>query len=160
MPEYPTPFAWEATPTGVAALLPTRTKGQFGGSGTWDDTTTPTLPQVEEICAWATSRIADKLRVSEAHDICVDGPIELAEEVATIRAAMRVELTYFANQLRTDQSPYKTLKEEYEDGLKDMLDQYRDTCPGAEGGDGTGPLGEEMPSGSFPVSSRVGRRRF
>ena len=89
MPDYPTPFAWEATPDGVAALLPTRTKGQFGESGNWDETTTPTEEQVEEICAWATWRIASKLRVDEDNDICADGPTELAEEVAALRAAMR-----------------------------------------------------------------------
>lgn len=145
-----TGYDWQATPAGVAALLPTRTKGEFGESGTWDEGTTPTLAQVEEICVWATKRVASKLRITEDNDICEDGPTDLAHEDANLRAAMRVEMTFFANQLRTDQSPYKTLKAEQEEAEKDLLEEFKDKCGASSGGEGTGPLGEEMPRGNFP----------
>jgi hypothetical protein len=150
-------FVWEATPDDVAALLPQRTKGEFGKDGEFTADGTPTKAQVERIIKQAASRIAGKLNVTEADDICSDGPIELANEVHALRAAMMVELTYFANQLRTDQSPYEKLKEEYQEGLKDLLVDYEDQC-GDSTGEGLG--GEKMPKGNFPRSGKWGRRRF
>jgi len=149
-------FAWEATVEDVAELLPQRTKGEFGKAGEFNDETTPTKKQVEGILAKAAGRIAAKLKVSEENDICEDGPIELAEEAHALRAAMMVELTFFANQLRTDQSPYKNLKEQFDESLKDLLSAYEDQC----GSSGTGLGGEEMPRGNFPRSGRWGKRRF
>lgn len=150
-------FAWEATPEDVAELLPQRTKGEFGRKGEFTDDTTPTKKQVEGILAKAAGRIASKLKVTEENDICPDGPIDMAEEVHALRAAMVVERTYFSNQLRTDQSPYKALKEEYDTSIKDLLSAYEDQCGS---GSGTGLGGEEMPRGNFPRSGNWGRRRF
>lgn len=151
-------FSWEATVEDVAELLPQRTKGEFGRKGEFNDDTTPTKKQVEGILAKAAGRIAAKLQVTEEDDICSDGPIEMAEEVHALRAAMVVERTYFSNQLRTDQSPYKALKDEYDSSIKDLLEAYEDQCGGGGGDGGIG--GEEMPSGNFPRSGRWGSRRF
>lgn len=149
-------FIWEATVEDVAELLPQRTKGEFGKAGAFTEDTTPTKKQVEGILAKSAGRLAAKLKISEEQDICEHGPIDMANEVHALRAAMMVELTYFANQLRTDQSPYKNLKEQYDEGIKDLLSAYEDQC----GGSGTGLGGEEMPRGNFPRSGRWGRRRF
>lgn len=149
-------YAWEATVEDVAELLPQRTKGEFGATGEFTEDTTPTKKQVERILAKSAARIASKLQVTEEHDICENGPIEMAEEVHAIRAAMIVERTYFSNQLRTDQSPYKALKEEYDTSIKDLLAAYEDQC-----GSGAGSLGgEERPKGGFPKAGRWGRRKF
>lgn len=149
-------FVWEATVEDVAALLPQRTKGEFGKDGEFTETSTPTESQVENLLAKAASRIAGKLNITEAEDICPNGPIELAGEVHALRAAMMVELTFFANQLRTDQSPFEKLKEQYDEGLSDLLTDYENQC--GDGGEGIG--GEKMPSGNFPRSGRWGRMRF
>jgi hypothetical protein len=148
-------YAWEASVEDVAALLPQRTKGEYGKDGEFTEGTTPTKKQVEDILVKSAGRIASKLRLKGEKDICSDGPIGMAEEVHALRAAMMVELTYFANQLRTDQSPYKNLKEQYDEGIKDLLAAYEDECGG-----GTGLGGEERPKGSFPRPRRWNRRRF
>lgn len=152
-------YSWEATTEDVAALLPQRTKGEFGKDGEFrdpPDATTPTKKQVESILSKTAERIADKLNLEEGKDICPNGPLNLAKEVHALRAAMMVELTYFANQLRTDQSPYKALKEEYESGLKDLIEAYENKC-GDEGGD---IAGEKRPKGNFPRPRRWNRRRY
>ena len=149
-------FAWEADVADVAALLPQRTKGEYGKDGEFTTETTPTKAQVERILKQAASRIAGKLNVTEDKDICSNGPLELAEEVHALRAAMMVELTYFANQLRTDQSPYEKLKEQFDEGLVDLVADYENQCGPEDEGLG----GEKMPRGNFPRSGRWGRRRF
>jgi hypothetical protein len=152
-------FPWEADAKDVAELLPQRTKGEWGAGETREFTedTTPTLAQVEEVCEKAAKRVARKLRVTEDNDICEDGPIDLAEEAASFRAAMIVELTFFMNQIRTDQSPYEKLKEQYDETMDDLLEAYKDQCGDP---DGDGPLGEEMPRGNFPKSRGWGRKRW
>jgi hypothetical protein len=152
-------FDWEASVEDVAALLPQRTKGEYGTDGEFKDdgTTTPSKKQVENLLKKAASRIAGKLNVTEAKDICPNGPLELAREVHALRAAMMVELTFFANQLRTDQSPYEKLKEQYDEGLEDLLVDYENQC-GDNEGEGLG--GEKMPSGNFPRARPWGRMRF
>jgi hypothetical protein len=149
-------YAWEATPADVAALLPQRTKGEFGKDGEFTNETTPTLAQVQIILDKAAENIASKLRLKDGQDICENGPLGLANEMHALRAAMIVERTYFANQLRTDQSPYKAMKEEYDKESKELLSAYEDNCGGGGGGLG----GEEMPKGNFPKSKQWGRRRF
>lgn len=149
-------FAWEATVEDVAALLPQRTKGEWGTDGAFTDKTTPTKDQVQNLLDKAAGRIGGKLNLKDGEDICADGPLELAEEVHALRAAMMVELTFFANQLRTDQSPYEKLKEQYDEGMKDLVVDFENMC--GSGGEGVG--GEKMPSGNFPRSGKWGRRRF
>lgn len=149
-------YAWEASVEDVAELLPQRTKGEYGKDGEFNEGTNPTKKQVEGILEKAKSRIAGKLNLKGAKDICSDGPIELAKEVHALRAAMMVELTFFQNQLRTDQSPYKALKEEFEEGIKDLVADYENMC-GSEGED---IAGEKRPRGNFPRSGRWGRRRW
>jgi hypothetical protein len=149
-------FSWEAEVADVAALLPQRTKGEWGTDGEFTDQTTPSQKQVERILEQAASRIAGKLNLKNGEDICDNGPIELASEVHALRAAMMVELTYFANQLRTDQSPYEKIKEQYDEGIKDLVTDYENMC----GGGGDDLAGEKRPSGHFPRSGRWGRRRF
>lgn len=152
MPEY----AWEADVADVAALLPQRTKGESGKDGEFNDSTTPTEKQVERILEKAAGKIATKLQIPAGEDICETGPLGLAEEVHALRAAMMVELTYFMNQLRTDQSPYEKLKEQYDEGIKDLVESYKELCGGDPGGLG----GETEPRGNFPRARRWGRMRF
>lgn len=149
-------YAWEATVADVAALLPQRTKGTYGKDGEFDANTTPTKAQVEDILAKAAGKVATKLQLRPGEDICAEGPLELANEVHALRAAMMVELTYFANQLRTDQSPYEKLKEEYDSSIKDLVEAYKEMCGGDPGGLG----GENMPRGNFPRARKWGRIRF
>jgi hypothetical protein len=151
-----TDFAWEATVEDVAALLPQRTKGEWGKDGGFDEETTPTASQVQNLLDKAKARIAGKLNLKDGEDICPTGPIDLAKEVHALRAAMMVELTFFMNQLRTDQSPYEKIKEQYDEGLSDLVTDYENEC-----GEGSGALGgEKMPSGNFPRGNRWGRIRF
>lgn len=149
-------YQWEASVADVAALLPQRTKGEYGSDGEFTDEGTPTKKQVENILEKAASRIAGKLELKSGEDICATGPLELAEEVHALRAAMMVELTYFANQLRTDQSPYEKLKEQYDEGIKDLITAYKTQCDEDE----TGLGGETRPRGNFPPAKRWGRMRF
>lgn len=149
-------YTWETTVEEVAALLPNRTHDEDGKDGEFNDGTTPTKKQVERILEKAAGKIAGKLQITPDKDICANGPLELAEETHALRAAMMVELTFFSNQLRTDQSPYEKLKEEFEDNMKDLQTAYMEQCGEDAGGLG----GETMPRGNFPKPKRWGRMRF
>lgn len=55
-----------------------------------------------------------------------------ANELATIYAGMRVELSFFSEQINTNRSPYLELKKLWDDGLvalKDRFDQETTTDP-------------------------------
>ena len=129
----------------VADQIVSRTKDKYGNEiGTFNSNTRPTDTQV--------TRLIDEHIGDVANVIGSEIPQELWEDAQAVvaeRVAMAIELTYFPEQVNTDRSPYKMLKEQYEEDLA-RLDKEVDVM--AEGGDiteiSTGPT--NMPVGSFP----------
>jgi hypothetical protein len=96
-------------------LLRARTKDSNGNEvGTFDDDTRPTADQVEEQIDAAVALVGMRLPPTDTL------PVALQPAVAALvayRAALRVEKSYFPEQIRSDRSAYEQLKEEYTDDL-------------------------------------------
>ena len=99
----------------VALLLRARTKDSNGNEvGTFDDDTRPTAEQVEEQIDAAVALVGMRLPPTDQL------PVALQPAIAALvayRAALRIEKSYFPEQVRSDRSAYDQLKEEYTDDL-------------------------------------------
>jgi hypothetical protein len=99
----------------VALLLRARTKDDQGHEvGTFDDATRPTADQVEEHITAAVALVGTRLPPTDQL------PPELLPALTSVvayRAAMRIEKSYFPEQVRSDRSPYEQLRQEYLDDL-------------------------------------------
>ena len=104
----------------VANLLRARTKDSSGNEvGTFDDATRPTDDQVEEHIDAAVALVG--ARLPPTADLPPDLQPAIAELVA-YRAALRIEKSYFPEQVRSDRSAYDQLRQEYLDDLQALLD--------------------------------------
>jgi hypothetical protein len=114
----------------VADQIVSRTKDKYGAEiGTFNLDTRPTDAQVERLI---TEHIGDVANV-----IGSDIPVELQEDAKTVvaeRVAMAIELDFFPEQVNSDRSPYKQLKDQYHEDLQ-MLSRQVEVI--AEGGDPT-----------------------
>lgn len=107
MPERP---EWSPTVAQVAARIMARTRMPNGNIGAFNTETTPTATQVQEQIDLAVALM--KPRLGEIFDV------PFAQTLAALRTAYMVELAYFPEQSETGVSPYKPLRLEYEDALK------------------------------------------
>lgn len=100
----------------VALLLRARTKDSNNHEvGTFDDDTTPTGDQVEAHIDVAMALVG--VRFLPAEKMTTEAQAAFAGLVA-YRAALRIEKSYFPEQVRTDRSAYTQLREEYLDDLQ------------------------------------------
>lgn len=116
---------WDPSVADVAALIRARTKPRDGQSytGTFNDATNPTEAQVQELVDQAVGEV-------EARTGTVpDAQEPRAGNVAAIYAAMLVELSYFPEQINTDQSPYDRLKELYDEAITGLIESIRGNGP-------------------------------
>jgi hypothetical protein len=120
----------------VALLIRARTKDSNGNEvGTFDDDTRPTETQVEEQIDASIAMILMRLPPVEQL------PPELVPAIATViayRAALRVEKSYFPEQVRTDRSAYAELWAEYNAELEALVAKAQETVSGAFGASGIG----------------------
>src|SRR5215468_1894908 len=90
---------FRCTPEDVATLIRTRTKDSNGMElGYWDDTTRPTLVQVEEAIDLAVTEVYSV--VNSVNDPCVGA----ARALVAVGAAAIIERSYFPEQSRSDRS--------------------------------------------------------
>jgi len=128
----------------VALLLRARTKDSNGTEvGTFDDETRPTGDQVEGHIDAAMALVG--IRFGPVETMPTEAQTAFASLVA-YRAALRVEKSYFPEQVRTDRSAYTQLREEYLDDLQAFTEAMA-------GGGGQGALPtydmEMVPVGSW-----------
>lgn len=104
----------------VAALLRARTKDSNGVElGTFTPNTRPTDTQVETHIDAAVALVGTRLPPID--EIASDLLAAVASVVA-YRAALRIEKSYFPEQVRSDRSAYEQLREEYLDDLAALVD--------------------------------------
>jgi hypothetical protein len=97
----------------VANWIRARTKNSYGVEiGTFTDDTRPTDEQAMAEIASATSDV-----VMFVDDDIPEEAWPLAQEVASLGAACRIELSYFPEQVGTDRSAYDRLKTYYDEML-------------------------------------------
>jgi hypothetical protein len=111
----PPPAAGRPTVDDVALLLRARTKDSNGNEvGTFDDDTRPTGDQVDSHIDVAMALVG--IRFGPVEDMPAEAQAAFAGLVA-YRAALRVEKSYFPDQVLTGRSAYAELREEYLDDL-------------------------------------------
>jgi hypothetical protein len=104
----------------VALLLRARTKDSAGNEvGTFDDDTRPTGDQVEEQIDAAIALVGVRV---PAMDKLTAEQVAAFQSLVAYRAALRIEKSYFPEQVRSDRSAYAQLREEYLDDLQAFTD--------------------------------------
>jgi hypothetical protein len=133
---------YEPTVDQVARKILSRTRDKYGRMiGTFTNDTAPTDDQVQEIVSDVVTEIADVVG-----DDIPDALIDDAANVVSLRAAMQIELDYYADQVNTDRSPYNQLKELYDEALAKLSS----AVTGATDTDVTGGNPATRPSFGFP----------
>jgi hypothetical protein len=121
---------WLPSIARVAALLRARTKGtvdDLGDSeevGTFDDTTRPNAAQAEEAI-----RLAAGMLVRCTGEWLPESLHELSKSVIALRAAMLIELSYWPEQLDTEQSPYEHIRDMYLEVQPTLCELASDSVP-------------------------------
>jgi hypothetical protein len=127
----------------VALLLRARTKDSYGNEvGTFDDDTRPTGDQVEEQIDAALALVCTRLPALDELDPDL---LPAVASVVAYRAALRVEKSYFPEQVRSDRSAYEQLYQEYLDDLGALVDA---STAGGEDGVAAAGIGV-LPVGSW-----------
>lgn len=137
---------WTPTLEAVGSLLRARTVDTNGNElGTFTAATRPTANQVEDIIVMAVDEVAVAL--------AGDAPERLwgaAGSLATYRAAMLVELSYFPEQVaQGGRSPYEHYERLYDIGLPRLIANLQDPTPG------NGPGVPSPPAYAFPTASTL-----
>lgn len=143
----------------VASLLRARTVDTAGVEiGTFNDATRPTEDQVLELIANAVGTLATKIG-----DTIPDVLIDEAKRLAAIRAAMLVELSYWPQMIRTNNSAYSQFESLWKEGFGDgkIPGTLVTAVTAAIQNNGENkPTEPGLPMFGFPVSQRVGSRRL
>ena len=104
----------------VANLLRARTKDDFGNeAGTFTDSTRPTSMAVDDHIDAAMALVCTRLPALDKIDPDL---LDAVAAVVAYRAALRVEKSYFPEQVQSDRSAYDQLREEYLDDLATLVD--------------------------------------
>ena len=113
----------------VAALLRARTKDTNGNElGTFTDQTRPNAEQAQLQIDAAQALVLTRLPA--------DIPARYGDAVAALvayRAALRIEKSYFPEQIASARSAYEQLYQEYTDDLQALLDALADAGDGGYG---------------------------
>jgi hypothetical protein len=119
------------TPTrgDVGSVLRARTRSDATGNeiGTFDATTRPTGTEVDEYISLAVDDVI--LRIPAPDDL-PDNLARIAKRIATIRAAMFVEIALEGDRTTDSDSVYARLKELYDTGMAGLNDVLEDTSAG------------------------------
>lgn len=108
---------WTPSVADVAAILRSRTKDTSGNElGTFTADTRPTGSQVVDIISLAVGDVVTL--IGPDVDVSLQGA---AASLATLGAAMKVELSFYPEQVASEHSPYRQLKEAYDGAAKNLV---------------------------------------
>lgn len=139
----------------VALLIRARTKDALGNEvGTFDEDTRPTGDQVDEQITAAAPLVWMRLPPIDSL------PSELVPAVASLvayRAALRIEKSFFPEQVRSDRSAYDQLLAEYVSDLAALIDAIHNAATSGDiAGETGGPDIAVIPVGSWTsIDERV-----
>lgn len=140
-------MGWEPTPRDVAGLLRTRTKNSGGvEQGTFNNQTRPNAEQtVEEI-----QKAVDDVMLIIGADI-PPSLYDAARTMTALKAAMRIELSYFPEQI-PNRSPYAQLKILFDEQKEEFVARKEAILTGDDVGAG---VGSKYPQWSFPPADNM-----
>jgi hypothetical protein len=130
---------WKPQLTDVGAILRARTKDSVGNElGTFNAETRPTDQQVFILIGQGVSDVS----------MAIGGEVppaywQDAVNLAALATALKIELSYFPEQINTGRSPYPQLKQLFDDQLKRLI--------GAIEGGPNPQVGPPKPAYGFPV---------
>jgi hypothetical protein len=138
---------WAPTVADVGALVRSRTteRGVTGEAGTFTANTRPTASQVDELIEKAVGRVAEKVG-ADLPSVLWDA----AGDVAALRAAMLVELSFFGDQISQGRSPYNELRAEFRDGLDALVSAKKDLGADAAAGTDDDLSDAGLPASAYP----------
>ena len=136
---------WAPSLRTVGSLLRARTRDVNGAEvGTFTPETRPTDEQVLGLIVSASNDVAAAV-VSEIPEALWPA----AASVASYRAAMLVELSYFPEQVATGRSPYEHIRDLYNTALANLLSLMLVESPGEA------PGAPSPPSYAFPLANTL-----
>lgn len=146
----------EFTPTtaDVGALMRARTKDINGDEiGDFNDDTRPTGAEVDKLITDAVSDVASRTGAN----ICDKSDLRAnAQSMVVLRTAMKIELSYFPEQVPGNRSPFANYKSMYDDGMKELVDSIAELC---EDETGDSPAGDaQLPYYWYGEEEIIGRR--
>lgn len=155
-------MALTSTVEHVAAYVRARTKNKLGVEvGTFNsellgerERTRPSAEQVEQLLTDAVGTVISDIGTD---DPCTAPLTAKANGLVALRAAMQVELTYFPEQVAQGRSPYKELKELYDDDVEKIVKGIAANCGG--GGDSGSTDDTVLPSFGYEIPTQVVGRK-
>jgi len=136
-------IAWRPTLMDVGALDLARTRDANGVPlKTFTVDTIPTGDDVERLIDKSVNNLRPQIGTEIPADL-----VQEAQDVAALRTAMYIELTYFANEVAQNRSPYPQYKELYDEKVPIL----RNAISAEEAGmDVTDAVGGQYPSYKYP----------
>lgn len=123
------PYPWQPTVKEVATHILARTVNQYGVRlGTFTIDTTPTQAEAEQVIAITMPEIADAVGETIPEFLWDDTQV-----VASIKAAMQIEIAFFPEQIASNRSPYNALNVKYTAALDNLVHQVSVAGTGSEG---------------------------
>lgn len=148
------PSEWQPSIRQVATHILSRTVNQYGArQGTFTTETTPTAAEAEQIIMLAMPEVADIIG-DEIPEYLWDD----AQAVASILAAMQIEIAFFPEQINSERSPYQLLKVKYESAIANLTKQVASSVDGSTGATVSGV--STAASWGFPAPSNWGGKRW
>lgn len=139
---------WITTVDDVASHVRARTKNHLGDEvGTFNDDTRPTEAAVQTLIDTSAGHVAIQIGTAEP---CTETLAVQAQEMTALYAAMKVELTYFPEQIQNNRSPYPQLKELYDEGIGGLKAQVIEQC-GVGGSDPETTDDTSLPSYGYEI---------
>jgi hypothetical protein len=96
----------------VGSLSRTRTKVDSGELGTFTTLTRPTSADVRDLIRQAGNDVAAKVGYAVPGNV-----LEAAKNAVKLKTAMLIELSYFAEQVQSNRSPYQQLKDLFDSDM-------------------------------------------
>lgn len=141
---------WSPSLSDVGLIILARTRDSFGNElGTFTATTKPTEAQAARLIQKAALDVADVIG-DDVPDFLLDD----AKGVVAIRTAMKIETSYFPDQVNSGRSIYPQLKDDYEAAMNRLQRQLTLFAEGQTRVLDAGPA--KSPSYSFPNKSSIG----
>ena len=133
------PYSWIPTLADVGSLVLARTRDDNGNVlGTFTDDTQPTDDQVRALIQKAVDDVMPLIG-TDIPEILV----QEAQNVTALKAAMYIELTYFANEVAQNRSAYPELKALYDEKLAYLAQAVSAIEAGADPADALVAVSEE-----------------
>lgn len=137
----------------IASEAAARTRDTFGNVGAFSTDTNPTEAQVTDLIGRSVWDVTAKIgRLEDCSAANIDDLRAAAKDMVILRTIIRIERSYFPEQISADASIYKALTAEWDEGMKTLVEAVAESCDGGDGESVAGDGGASGPVYAFPES--------